>query len=73
MQTEQELQQEIDEVLAELEYDPEGRTLLLQLIGAFEKIFGFTPSRRKMLEYLARADTIAAEHIDYLDDAERTH
>lgn len=61
------LDAEVDDVLEGLEYDAEGKQLIIELIMAFEKRFGFTPSRRDFIAYLAEADNIAAQHQTYLD------
>ena len=59
---------EIDAALEGLDYDPEGKALLIGLMIEFERIFGFTPSRKQFLAYMARADELAAEHIKALND-----
>lgn len=58
---------EVEEILDEAEHDPEGKAMLLSLIAAFDNRFGFTPSRRDFLTFLAEADNIAAQHTKAFD------
>jgi len=59
---------EADEVLDQIDYDPAGKTLLIKLIAAFEDRFGFTPTRREFLAFMAEADAIAAQHTKALEN-----